>query len=53
MGTEELIHRQDEIVDEVGWAVILVMPAADDPDGGTCPCSGSSRCPWFSSRRYR
>ena len=34
MGIEEFVHRQDEIIDEVGGAVALVMPAAGDPDDG-------------------
>ncbi|WP_319461443.1 hypothetical protein [Micromonospora sp. RTP1Z1] len=34
MGIEEFIRRRDEIIDEVGWAVTLVMPAADDSEDG-------------------
>jgi len=28
---DELLRRQDEIIDRVGWAVTMVMPTDDDP----------------------
>ncbi|MEV6932101.1 DUF4262 domain-containing protein [Dactylosporangium sp. NPDC051485] len=31
-GIEDLIRRQHEIIERVGWAVMLIHPTADDPD---------------------
>ena len=28
---DDVLRRQDEIIDRVGWAVTMVLPAEDDP----------------------
>ena len=28
---DDLMRRQDEIIDRVGWAVTMVLPTDDDP----------------------
>ena len=31
-GLDDFLHRQTEIIDRVGWAVMHILPTDDDPD---------------------